>query len=103
MFGLIGRGNTRAWEYALFEGKNAFLALPDVKLYAQLTEQQISNDCRIIMDSVTIYQSSNTEDTKKMRKKLVKERYKHLLQLKSFADGKQRRMIKEAEKAMKSV
>lgn len=45
MFGFTGRGNIRAWEYALFEGKNEFLALADVKLYAYLTEQQIANDC----------------------------------------------------------
>jgi hypothetical protein len=39
-----GRHNTRAWEYALFEGKNEYFALPDVRLYAHLTEQQVSND-----------------------------------------------------------
>ena len=101
MFGFTGRGNIRAWEYALFEGKNEFLALPDVKLYAHLTEQQISNDCRIIVDSVSIYLRSQKDDTKKMRKKLAKERYKHLMQLKPFADSSQKKMIKEAEKAMR--
>ena len=102
MFGFTGRGNIRAWEYALFEGKNEFLALPDIKLYAHLTEQQISNDCRIILDSVQILQGTHNAETQKMRKKLATERYKHLMQLKPFADGSQKKMIKAAEKAMAS-
>lgn len=101
MFGVNARADIRAWECALFEGKNTPLMMPDTNLYAQLTEQQIANDCRIIEDSVKIYVSSSNEDTRKMRRKLAKERYKHLQQLKPFADGKQRRLIKEAEKAMK--
>jgi len=50
LFFLFGnkRKNIRAWEYALFEGKNDYLALPNIPLYEQLTEAQIQNDCRII-------------------------------------------------------
>ena len=43
------RRNIRAWEYALFEGKNNYLALPNIALYEKLTKTQIDNDCRIIM------------------------------------------------------
>jgi hypothetical protein len=58
-----GKHNLRAWEYALFEGKNNYFVLPDVKLYERLTEQQISNDCRIILDSVEICQTTKNHET----------------------------------------
>ena len=35
------RRNIRAWEYALFEGKNDYLALPNIALYEKLTAAQI--------------------------------------------------------------
>ena len=38
------RRNIRAWEYALFEGKNNYLALPNIALYEKLTKTQIDND-----------------------------------------------------------
>jgi hypothetical protein len=95
-----GRHNTRAWEYALFEGKNEYLALPDVKLYARLTEQQIANDCRIILDSAEICRLTKDRKTLSGRKKVAKERYKHLQTLIPFADSKQKPLIKQAKKAM---
>jgi hypothetical protein len=96
-----GKHNLRAWEYALFEGKNNYFVLPDVKLYERLTEQQISNDCRIILDSVEICQTTKNHETFVSRKKMAKERYTHLKTLIPFASGKQRRLIKEASKAIK--
>jgi hypothetical protein len=96
-----GKHNIRAWEYALFERKNNYFSLPDVKLYERLTEQQVSNDCRIILDSVKICQSTKNHDTFVSRKKVAKERYRHLKTLIPFASSKQKRLIKEAEKAMK--
>ena len=97
LFFLFGnkRKNIRAWEYALFEGKNDYLALPNIPLYEQLTEVQIQNDCRIISDCTRIVASSTDKKTVKQRRKLAKERYKHLMQLKPFADRCQRASIKE--------
>jgi hypothetical protein len=98
-----GRHNIRAWEYALFEGKNEYLALPDVKLYAYLTEQQVSNDCRIILDSAEICRTTRDHGTLVSRKKVAKERYKHLQTLIPFADSKQKPLIKQAKKAMTMI
>ena len=97
------RRNIRAWEYALFEGKNDYLALPNIALYEKLTETQIENDCRIILESAQII--ARTEDPKmsRSRRKLIRERYKHLMTLKPFADRSQRTMIKDAEQAYRKV
>ena len=97
MFFLFGnkRHKIRAWEYALFEGKNDYLALPNRPMYEQLTEALIQNDCRIISDCVRIIVSSTDKKTVKQRRKLAKERYEHRMQLKPFADRSQRALIKE--------
>ena len=97
------RRNIRAWEYALFEGKNNYLALPNIALYEKLTEAQIENDCRIIMESAAVISRTTDAQVSKTRRKLLKERYKHLAQLKPFADRSQRTLIKEAERALKRV
>jgi hypothetical protein len=99
-----GRHNITAWEHAsLFQGKNDPLLLPDIKLYASLTKQQISNDCRIIIDSAEICRFTKERSTLKSRKKLAKERYKHLQTLIPFADSEQKLLIREAKKAMKII
>lgn len=97
------RRNIRAWEYALFEGKNDFFALPNIALYEKLTETQIENDCRIIQDSAQII--AHTKDTKvsATRRKLIRERYRHLMTLKPFADRSQRVLIRDAEQAYQKV
>ena len=97
------RRNIRAWEYALFEGKNDCLALPNIALYKKLTEVQIENDCRIILESAQII--ARTEDPKvsRSRRKLIRERYKHLMTLKPFADRSQRPLIREAEQAYRKI
>lgn len=97
------RRNIRAWEYALFEGKNDYLALPNIALYEKLTEAQIENDCRIILESAQII--ARTEDPKvsRSRRKLIRERYKHMMKLKPFADRSQRILIKEAEQAYRKI
>ena len=97
------RRNIRAWEYALFEGKNNYLALPNIALYEKLTKTQIDNDCRIILESAQII--ARTEDPKvsRSRRKLIRERYKHLMTLKPFADRSQSPLIREAEQAYRKV
>lgn len=97
------RRNIRAWEYALFEGKNDFLALPNIALYEKLTEAQIENDCRIILESARIIAQTKDAKVSASRRKLIRERYKHLMTLKPFADRSQRALIKDAEQAYKQV
>ena len=97
------RRNIRAWEYALFEGKNDYLSLPNIALYEKLTEAQIQNDCRIIKDCSRIGATTPDKKTAMQRRKLAKERYKHLMQLRPFADRKQRILIKEAMSAYRRL
>lgn len=97
------RHNIRAWEYALFEGKNDYFALPNIALYEKLTETQIENDCRIILESARIIVQTADPKVSKGRRKLIKERYKHLMTLKPFADRSQLTLIREAEQAYRKV
>lgn len=97
------RRNIRAWEYALFEGRNDYLALPNIALYEKLTEAQIDNDCRIILESARIIAQTADPRVSKGRRKLIKERYKHLMTLKPFADRSQRTLIREAEQAYRKI
>jgi len=97
------RRNIRAWEYAIFEGKNNYFALPDIALYEKLTETQIENDCRIIIESARILAQTDDPKVSKSRRKLMKERYKRLMTLKPFADRSQRALIKDAEQAYKKI
>ena len=97
------RKNIRAWEYALFEGKNDYLALPNIALYEKLTDTQIENDCRIILESAQIIARTSDPKVSRSRRKLIRERYRHLMTLKPFADRAQRTLIKEAEQAYRKV
>lgn len=97
------RSNIRAWEYALFEGKNDPLALPNIELYARLTESLIENDCRIILESAQIIASTADSKVKRNRKKAARQRYEHLLALKPYADRSQRSLIKSAIRAYKTI
>lgn len=97
------RRNIRAWEYALFEGRNDYLALPNIALYAKLTEAQIDNDCRIILESARIITRTADPRVSRDRRKLIKERYRHLMTLKPFADRSQRALIREAEQAYRKI
>lgn len=97
------RRNIRAWEYALFEGKNDYLILPNIALYEKLTETQIENDCRIILESAQIIARTKDPKVSKVRRKLISERYNHLITLKPFADRSQRALIKDAEQAYRKI
>lgn len=97
------RSNLRAWERALFEEKNDYLALPNIALYEKLTETQIENDCRIILESAQIIAQTEDPKVSKRRRKLIRERYRHLMTLKPFADRSQRKLIRDAEQAYRKV
>lgn len=103
MFFRNGRHNIRAWEYALFEGKNNYFALPDIALYEKLTEAQIENDCRILLESARILEQTEDPKVSRSRRKLMEERYKRLMTLKPFAARSQRALIKDAEQAYKKI
>jgi hypothetical protein len=93
----------RDWEYALFHGENDYFMLPDVKLYAQITKEQIENDYRIVMESIKICNSTKNYDTYADRKKLAKQHYKHMQELAPFAEYREKTMVKEATHAINDI
>ena len=93
------RRDIRAWEDALFEKTANRFVQPDIALYERLTKAQIENDCRIILESAQIMVHTSDSRVAESRRKLIGERYAHLMTLKPFAELSQRALIKDAERA----
>lgn len=72
-------------------------------LHEKLTEAQIENDCRNILESAQITARTEDPNVSKSRRKLIRERYEHVVTRKPFADRSQRTMIKDAEQAYRKV
>ena len=100
---LLPQCRIRAWEDVLFEGSKDRLAKPDIPLYERLTEMQILNDCRILLDCVEIIRTTANPDTARRRRILAKDRYAHMLRLKPFAARRQRALIREAQNAYRQM
>lgn len=90
------RRDIRAWEDALFEKTANRFVQPDIALYERLTKAQIENDCRIILESAQIMVHTSDSRVAESRRKLIGERYAHLMTLKPFAERSQRALIKDA-------
>lgn len=80
------RRDIRAWEDALFEKTANRFVQPDIALYERLTKAQIENDCRIILESAQIMVHTSDSRVAESRRKLIGERYAHLMTLKPFAE-----------------
>ena len=79
------RRDIRAWEDVLFEKTVNRSVQPDIALYERLTKAQIENDCRIILESARIMAHTSDFGVAESRRKLIGERYAHLMTLKPFA------------------
>ena len=97
------RRDIRAWEDVLFEGTGNHSVQPDIALYERLTKVQIENDCRIILESARIIANTSDPGVAESRRKLIGERYVHLMTLKPFAERSQRALIKDAERAYRKA
>ena len=97
------RRDIRAWEDVLFEKSVTRSVQPDIALYERLTKAQIENDCRIILESARIMAHTSDSGVAESRRKLIGERYAHLMTLKPFADRSQRALIKDAERAYRKA
>ena len=93
------RRDIRAWEDASFEKTANRFVQPDIALYERLTKAQIENDCRIILESAQIMVHTSDSRVAESRRKLIGERYAHLMTLKPFAERSQRALIKDAVQA----
>ena len=91
----------RAWEDVLFTGNHS--VHPDIALYERLTKAQIENDCRIILESAQIMVHTSDSRVAESRRKLIGERYAHLMTLKPFAERSQRALIKDAVQAYRKA
>ncbi|MCD7751530.1 MAG: hypothetical protein LUI10_07300 [Lachnospiraceae bacterium] len=90
-----------AWTAAVISGSQGRIA--DVKLLENITEQLISNDCRIIEESVEIILSTRNEDVMRSRKSLIRERLTHLETLVPYADRKQAKRIETVKSQAHSI
>ena len=93
----------RAWEDVLFEKSVTRSVQPDIALYERLTKAQIENDCRIILESIRIIAHTSDPGVAESRRKLIGERYAHLMTLKPYAERSQRALIKDAEQAYRKA
>lgn len=96
---LGGRHDTKAWGRALFASGCKLPAKPDVKKYEKVTEQIISNDCKIIKECAQIILTTKSDAVRSKRKMMMFSRYSHVSRLEPFATQKQRAMIREAKAA----
>ena len=96
MFEKSGRKNIEAWTAAVISGNPT--ARVDARVLEQITEQQITNDCRVIEESLGIIASTRNPDTRASRERLVQDRLVHLRTLIPYADKKQAKKIQEAER-----
>ena len=96
MFEKNGRKNAAAWTATVITGNQN--AKVDVRVLEQITEQLITNDCRVIEESLGIIASTSNPDTRASRERLVQDRLSHLRTLVPYADKKQAKDIKEVEK-----
>ena len=97
------RRDIRAWEDVLFEKLVTRSVQPDIALYERLTKAQIENDCRIILESARIMAHTSDSGVAESRRKLIGERYAHLMTLKPYAERSQRALIKDAEQAYRKA
>lgn len=96
---LGGRYDTKAWGRALFAAGCKLPDKPDVKKYEKVTEQIISNDCRIIKECAKIILTTQNETVRKKRRMIMFSRYSHLSRLEPYADAEQKKLIREAKNA----
>lgn len=96
---LGGRHDKKAWGRALFAAGCKLPDKPDVKKYEKVTEQIISNDCKIIQDSARIIMSTQSAAVRSKRRMIMFSRYSHLSRLEPYANREQREKIREAKAA----
>ena len=104
MFG-IGKKNVdkTAWANVLFEKVNKDPEEIPEKFYRDITAGTLSQCRRIIMDSVGIIASTKNADTRDGRIELCRKQMARMKSLEQFCDKELLKMIKECEKAMRSV
>ena len=89
----------RQWERLLFSSPPPKPGPRDV--LSRLTGELADHDLRIVTASVKLALTSRNPVTREDRRKLARERFDHLLQLKPFMTEEQLKTIAAAERAMK--
>lgn len=96
---LGGRYDKKAWGRALFAAGCKLPEKPDVKKYEKVTEQIISNDCRIIKESAKIIMTTQSAAVRSKRRLIMFSRYSQLTRLEPYANAEQKKKIHEAKAA----
>ena len=90
-----------AWEAAVIDNPH-HRPIPD-ELLRETTRQIVTNDVRIILESVDLVMTTRYADTREHRRDLAEQWYAHLQSLKPFMDKEQLKMAQAADEAMKKL
>ena len=74
-----------------------------INLLRSITGDLARNDIRVVVESVRIALMSPDADTRKRRRALAEERYRHLNKLKPFMDDEQLKVCASADDAMRRL
>lgn len=99
LFGFGKKKNLLDWQKAVVVNS------PDRLLYTEeqltkMTEALVSNDVRIITESMQIIAKTKNEDTRVSRQRVLAERVKHLETLDVFVNHKYAKLIAAAKRAL---
>lgn len=103
MFGWKKKVDKAAWAEAIYQKKIAHPEYESDEKLSKLTSFMLEQHYRIIMESVQIARTTKYADTKQSRADLYNKHYHEMLKLKPFCNREQLALIREAEKAIKTI
>lgn len=103
MFGWKKKVDKAAWAEAIYQKKIAHPENESDEKLSKLTTFMLEQHYRIIMESVQIARTTKYADTKQSRADLCNKHYHEMLKLKPFCNREQLALIREAEKAIKTI
>lgn len=103
MFGWKKKVDKAAWAEAIYQKKIAHPENESDEKLSKLTTFMLEQHYRIIMESIQIARTTKYADTKQSRADLCNKHYHEMLKLKPFCNREQLALIREAEKAIKTI
>ena len=103
MFGWKKKVDKAAWAEAIYQKKIAHPENESDEKLSKLTTFMLEQHYRIIMESIQIARTTKYADTKQSRADLCNKHYHEMLKLKPFCNREQLALIRETEKAIKTI
>lgn len=103
MFGWKKKVDKAAWAEAIYQKKIVHPENESDEKLSKLTTFMLEQHYRIIMESVQIARTTKYADTKQSRADLCNKHYHEMLKLKPFCNREQLALIRETEKAIKTI